>query len=250
MPITFAHPATILPIARLRRESGWLGGLVAGSVAPDILQTFAGHMDRLPHSVRGLVLLDAPAAVLLAWLAHKTIGARLRRLPGLESIRPITAFSWKWAAVAALAGGATHLGLDLFTHDESPLARTGFLSMPVGGPNWNPVTVAELLWYVASALGTAALVAWLGWRARLVPGSWRRFLSWPWILLGAAIAGPFLPVVRVMRRMYTPNPVEFIYRVTNLADEVRWSLFLSCALGFAVLHLVTPERPGEDPETT
>ncbi|HOX52279.1 MAG TPA: DUF4184 family protein, partial [Fibrobacteria bacterium] len=38
MTLTVAHPAIVLPLLRYRRESGWLGGLVAGSMAPDILQ--------------------------------------------------------------------------------------------------------------------------------------------------------------------------------------------------------------------
>lgn len=240
MSVTFAHPAAILPIARLRRESGWLGGLLAGSVAPDLVQGVYGYMDRFPHSIRGMVSIDAFVAVALAWLAHTLIVPRARRLPGLEDSKPGTAFSWIWAYLGAVLGGGSHIGLDLVTHPESPLASTGFLAIPISGPAWYEFTIANLLWFLSSVGGTAYLLGWLAMRYRRTCGDFKPLLSWRWIVLSLAILLPFLPVLRVTRHLWYHYPLlEFLLRLDDLSDWMKLSILASCILGLAIFFLVT-----------
>lgn len=242
MPITIAHPAFAIPLWRLRRESGWLVALWTGSVTPDILQTLYGPIDRSPHSLLGLVALDTPLAVALAWFAHYTITNRLRRMPGMESIRPSTPISWIWTPVAAFLAGGIHLLVDLFSHAESPLAQTGFLAVSLGGPEWSPFLVAHLLWYVGSVVGTLAIAVWLLLRAWKVPGSWRRFLCWKWIALVTVCLLPFVPLLHFLRLIYTPDLMEFVSRFRFLAIHVRIALAASAILGWSTLYAVTMGR--------
>lgn len=223
---------------------------MAGSVTPDILQSLFGPIDRSPHSFLGWIALDTPMAVLLTWFAHHTITPRLRRMPGLESIRPSTPFSWIWAPVAALLASGVHLVVDLFTHGESPLADTGILAISLGGPVWNPFLVSELLWYLGSILGTAAIIAWLAHRAWKVPGRWGRFVCWQWFVLLLFCSLPFVPILHFIRLIYTPDLIEFVSRFKYLANHVRMALFSSAFLGWIVLYVVTSFRnPNKSPES-
>lgn len=194
MPFTFAHPAAVLPVLNLRREAGWKAALVAGTLTPDLLRPLFSFHREITHSLWGWLLLDTPAAILLGWLIHRFLVPRLRRLPGLAASDPKSSAVRfvLWTAIAgAAAGGLTHLGWDLFTHDQSPFTRGGILDRELFLTPAGPFLVGQTLWYLNSALGLAALVGWALVKLHRTPGGLRILLSWSWARLVLLPALPF-----------------------------------------------------------
>jgi len=171
MPMTFAHPAAVLPLVDRRRGTGWNEALVFGALAPDLLRPLFVFQREATHSVPGLLLLDVPAAILMALVFHRFLASRLSRLPGIS--RPGAQrrrFRWDHALVAAVFGGATHLAWDLFTHDQAPLTSGGVFDRILFDTVAGPFRLGMLMWYLHSFLGVAAIAGW--WRIALLAGHW------------------------------------------------------------------------------
>jgi hypothetical protein len=172
MPFTLAHPAAALPLARPLGRFGVPSALVIGSLAPD-----AGYFLPLPvprggtHGLPSLVLFCLPVglaaylayhAVLkhpLAALAPRSVQARLAPVLGAPGALP--AAPWSGVLLSLLAGAATHLAWDSFTHfgtplvDAAPLLRARLFSV-LG----HPVFLVKLLQHLSTALGLALLAHW------------------------------------------------------------------------------------------
>lgn len=131
MPWTFAHPAAVLPLRRLRHfralRSWPFDALVAGSLAPDLGYYLAWPAAAtLAHVPAGLVLVDLPAglALLLAWrVLREPVAALLprRHRRAWRADRAAAsgargAGSAARDAAALVIGGATHLAWDAATH--------------------------------------------------------------------------------------------------------------------------------------
>lgn len=151
MPYPFAHPAAILPLARLRRAVP--SALAIGSVIPDAWYFVPGLVRADSHSFAGLVTFCLPAAAaaylvfhlllkqpLLA-LAPPRLAAKLARFaaPGLPRA--------PWLAVIAsmLAGAVTHVAWDALAHLD------------------------RVLQHASTLLGTVIVAAWLARTLRAAP---------------------------------------------------------------------------------
>ncbi|MCB5166771.1 DUF4184 family protein [Streptomyces bambusae] len=183
MPFTLSHAAAVLPgLRRSGRGRGLLvaSGLVAGSFAPDLAFFAASAVPgamafgTFTHSVTGVLTVDVLLAGVLAgvWLLVREPVVAL--LPGRwrgrvygvvrgevwrgRRVLPLAGAFW----VSAVAGAATHVVWDSFTHhdrwgtDAFPaLARTGW-----GGQPWfavlqygsSVVGLVVLGWFVGRAL--------------------------------------------------------------------------------------------------
>jgi len=243
MPFTLAHPAATLPFLRLSRINGWRSGLLWGSLSPDLIAVPLVFARSLSHSIPGLLLLDVPLALLLAWLWNAFGRNRFSRLPGLTF--PVSGgFSWRAAMLGALIGGASHLFWDVFTHDKLPafvpcsICSEKLFDTPAG-----PFVVGHLSWYLNSALGTAIVLVWLLLAALRSPGGAKAFLSPVWLRLLV------LPVLPILYFLVTAHPgVEHPLRDVFLSVilypyRVRVVVVLSAVLGFAVLAWETRPRP-------
>ncbi|MBD0258221.1 MAG: DUF4184 family protein, partial [Cytophagales bacterium] len=140
MPFTFSHPALVLPLRRLPRRWVSVTGLVVGSVAPDFEKYLKmNDGNAYSHSLTGMFFFDLPVALGLAFLFHAVV-----RNPLIDHLPPFfrwrldryKAFHWpgqlsRYGAVLAgsvLAGIASHLGWDAFTHrDGAAVAALPFL---------------------------------------------------------------------------------------------------------------------------
>lgn len=124
MPLTFAHPAAIVPLTRFGLP---LSALVVGSMSPDFLYYLRlaprGHFG---HTLPGLFLFCLPVGLAVLWLFHRWMKGPLlgllplqlqRRLAGIAQDDPLgSARGWLLSALAILSGAVTHIVWDAFTH--------------------------------------------------------------------------------------------------------------------------------------
>jgi hypothetical protein len=133
MPFTFTHPAAVLPLAYLPRKYGKyfsMTGLVIGSLAPDFEYFFRMEPKSvLSHTPEGLFLFCLPVGILLSFVFHDIIrDGLIDNLPLFLKSRffKMKQFDWNkyfakyWIIViiSILAGAASHVFWDSFTHGQ------------------------------------------------------------------------------------------------------------------------------------
>ena len=241
MPITFAHPAAVLPLVRRFGKGGWVACLLVGSMAPDLVQTF--WPTRLPHSLVGLFLLDTPAAFLLGWCLQALLRNRLPSLPGWKGEIPGT-LHIGWGVSGAFIGCSTHLAWDLFTHSDSvPVVR--FLMhhqevlSRIGFSESGPARFLQALWYLNSVLGLVSIAIFA--RAAIRPRM-ESFSRIPWKPFAIAGAIPFLPlVVEVPVRLIVGEGTP-LHRLVELSTTLRMDTLLSPILVLVVFLMLTDKK--------
>lgn len=204
MPLTFAHPALVLPLFR-----GPLvpAALVAGAMSPDVpyflratpvpvsAQSWYEPVfnGTTTHGWPGALVVAVPLALLLwlAWLLavrplRSVTGARGRADPVGPQAGPALL---AWAAASSALGVLTHLVWDSFTHtDGFVAARVPALQGEVVGD----LTWVRLLQHLSTVVGLAVTAAYL-WRRRhrtaLAEGSRRRTTVLLVVAAGVGVAG-------------------------------------------------------------
>ena len=171
MPFTLAHPAASVPFQRALGRYGSLGGLVIGSMAPDIAYFIPLGVARAQsHSLSGLFWFCLPAGV-LAFLAFYLVVAplvydaapnRIRAvLPARWGLGSLPASSAIAVAASLMLGAITHLIWDSFTHGNGAaveaLPGLATLLTSVGGYD---VFIYKVLQHGSSLLGMALLAWW------------------------------------------------------------------------------------------
>lgn len=211
VPLTFAHPAAVLPLRRVL----WVPGLVAGSLAPDVAYYLPVHESlRSTHSLTSLFTVDLlwAAVLLILWrvalapvLALSPAGLRGRVEPPGPMPRDVR--GGLTAIGSVITGAASHLVWDSFTHTGGPaVTHWPLLRSVVIGPH----RVYNVIGYVSSVAGLLILLvlALRWWRRTPTEHSGR----WPtlttavrgWIFAGVvagAIVGALIgltdPVAQV-----------------------------------------------------
>lgn len=250
MPWTFAHPAAVLPLQRLKLP---LTGLALGSIAPD-LGYYIGRFDwaTQAHSVTGLVTHCLPVTLLLAWLLVMLLPVWSAPLP--EPHRS----AWRQAArphfrpwpdllrmlLAVLLGAATHLLWDAATHYHGvfvqawPVLREPLLVL--GG---RAVAAYSVLQHGSTLLGASVLtIAYRRWLRRAMPASIstndpRPLRGWGALLLLTVLALAGGAMLSLRYAWPGINSESLLVRTTIHAT----TLF---ALGYAALAVGTWLRQG------
>ena len=260
MPLTFAHPAAVLPLMR-----GPLlpAALVAGALAPD-----------LPYFLRGLqVPVTAQswwepfvnATTTHGWPGAATIGLSTALLmflvinvcarPARWMVAPTSPTSpisrtpsrgaawWGWLVLSLILGVVTHVVWDSFTHSDGWVVQNvGFLNEDAAGS----LTWARLVQHLSTALGLAAVAVHV-WRRRerWVPatGEGRR-LPLRVVIVGLLAAGVGAVAVVVARG-----------GLASGAEHVLSSAAVGAGLGAAVVAVALSllwwiVRPDEDRRRT
>jgi hypothetical protein len=174
VPLTFAHPAAVWPLARLQLP---VSALVVGSVAPDFLYFLQlaprGHFG---HTFAGLFAFCLPVGLVVLVLFHLVVKRPLadllpvavqRRLAGpLDEATPRAPSWWGKAGIAVLIGAATHVGWDAFTHNGGwGVERLGVLREPT---RWGPAGYS-FAQHGSTMVGLSVLVLWIRSWWRRVP---------------------------------------------------------------------------------
>lgn len=127
MPFTFAHPAIVLPLYRLRQYFS-LTGLIIGSMSPDFEYFLRMRIiNHYGHEFSGLFSFNILTSIIVAFLFHHIIRNPLldnlpsflyQRLAGYKSFNWSIYFRQHYLLVifSILIGGLSHLFWDAFTH--------------------------------------------------------------------------------------------------------------------------------------
>ena len=158
MPITLAHPALVLPLAgRLP-----LAALVVGSMVPDVPVFIPGWgLYDVSHSLRGLVLVDLPLALLVLVVWHGVVRDALVDLAPAPvrnrhatRVRP-TRREWLLSVPAAVIGAASHIVWDAFTHQN----RWGVRAFELLQETQGPLPGFKWAQYLSGVLGMGVVLA-------------------------------------------------------------------------------------------
>jgi hypothetical protein len=179
VPLTFAHPAIVLPLRR------WFlfAALACGAMAPDILYFLpvSKAVDRrYGHVFPGLVTFSVPAAILL-WLLWRywLRDAVIALLPTEEQQKwkvnqqpfdPRSARAWLMVLVAVVIGIASHVFLDGFSHrDGWGTEHIGLLTETGVRVAHRDLAVYKVIQYFGSLVGLGILAGWYLWWSERVP---------------------------------------------------------------------------------
>lgn len=191
--------------------------MVMGSFAPDFeyFLNMAPH-GQFSHTLAGMFLFSLPAALVALWLFHRCVkplaaymaprGLRARLAPYLGPFRFAPGGRFLLVALSALAGIATHIVWDSFTHPGMPLvqhwaALRAMHAVPLLGVH----QTCRILQMISTVAGIAALCGWFArWyvRAEVVAlppePRWelRRVALWLGLPLGAAVCAALRVWVR------------------------------------------------------
>jgi hypothetical protein len=185
MPFTLAHPAAAIPLLRPLGRLGVLSALVVGSLMPDLPYFVPMALERgATHSLAGLLwfcvpvgllvyaifhaLIKAPCCEGLAALAPPPLAERLRKMSEARAVRSVG------VGVSVLAGAATHVVWDSFTHADGFLvAAWHVLATRLFSVGSYDVAVFKVLQHASSGIGLLVLGGALAnWIEPLGPFRW------------------------------------------------------------------------------
>ncbi|QEC78271.1 DUF4184 family protein [Mucilaginibacter ginsenosidivorax] len=170
MPLTFAHPAIILPLKHLPKRWYSLTGLIAGSMTPDFEYFIRMQVkSNYSHTLSGLFWFDVPLGILLSYVYLVLVrDGFIDNLPRFLNSRfskyqylplNISLLSVAVMACSVFIGSASHLFWDGFTHPKGyfvqhfpALTKT----MSLGG---HRVFIYKILQHGSTFIGFAAIAA-------------------------------------------------------------------------------------------
>lgn len=169
MPLTFAHPAIVLPVGRLFKRQLSLTGLVIGSMVPDFEYFFRMHLTSIySHTWPGLVWFDVPLAFILViiyelyikdpLITHlpRTLNRKFYWFRGYRS--HYTTAYFVAILISVGIGAASHLFWDNFTHPGGEfVSRFPYLKQVVRIHGYR-LYVFTVLQHISTAFGLLFIV--------------------------------------------------------------------------------------------
>jgi hypothetical protein len=203
-------------------------------MAPDLWFLLPGIATRnLSHGRYG-ILLDPPAALLLAWVAYRWILPRMSRMPGLESLDRREPFRWGIGYLGAVIGVATHLAWDQFTHSGSRLLSDPIFSDLVLFRHGSVRLELGLgIWYLNSLAGILILVLWIRHRLRKMPEGSRILLAPQWVAVALGFLIPMGFVMAWLGDSSLSGPGG-MRRMVHMGTEMRMAGFAAILCALAV----------------
>jgi hypothetical protein len=168
MPFTAAHPAIVLPFARIKNIP--LSVLVIGSITPDFEYFIKMKLTgRYSHTLEGIFLLDLPVAIVLCLLFHQLIKVPLiNNLPSYLKCRlmPLQQFNFVQhfknnflhVIIGLFIGIFSHIVWDSFTHAEEVfVVQSVWLSGPLFSA-YPSIPVFKVLQHISTLVGSSILI--------------------------------------------------------------------------------------------
>lgn len=234
MPFTLAHPAAVLPFLGRSRAQSWKASLVMGAMVPDLWFLLPGIATRQISHGRYGILVDPPAALLLAWIVVRWILPRLSHLPGLEPLDRNEPFLWGIGYLGAAIGVATHLVWDQFTHSGSLVLSDPIYSNTILFQHGSvKLELGMGIWYLNSLAGMLVLVLWIRHRLRKIPEGSRIFLSRQWIAVALGFLIPMGSVMAWLGDSSLSGPGG-MRRMVHMGTEMRMAGFAAILCALAV----------------
>ena len=219
MPYPFAHPAAVLPLARLMGPLAVPSALAIGSTLPDLWYFVPLASRDESHSIPALLWFCLPLGAAAYLLFHLVLKQPLVALisPRLGAFACAGLPRVPWYAVAAslVAGALTHIAWDALVH--SPDHR------------W--------LQHASTALGSAILAAWIWRKLRRaprptgIPGLSRRARACVALAALAAMALAALWTADISPALDRAT-LRYLLRTAGLAglEALAAALFFYCAI--------------------
>jgi hypothetical protein len=135
MPLTFSHPALVLPAKYLPERWVSMTGLIIGSVTPDFEYFLRMRVESIySHTWAGMFWFDLPLSVLLTFIYHSIIrNSFICNSPLFLKRRLSRYMNFNWTEyfwhniikvfICLLAGIATHIFWDAFTHPRGDFVK-------------------------------------------------------------------------------------------------------------------------------
>jgi hypothetical protein len=168
MPFTAAHPAIILPFARVKKIP--LSVLVIGSLTPDFEYFIKMKLTgRYSHTLEGMFLFDLPVAFILWLIFHQVIKKPLiKNLPVYFKGRLLSLKKFDFIAhmkanllyiiIGFLIGIFSHIVWDSFTHaKEVFVLRWDWLSQPLFS-DFPKLPAYKVLQHTSTLVGSIIIV--------------------------------------------------------------------------------------------
>jgi Domain of unknown function (DUF4184) len=257
MPFTISHAAVVLPFSRILARWRLLSAVVIGAMVPDFGLFFPWRMHRFEtHSAAALLTFCLPVGLVTYWMFQYLIKTPvLEAMPDRVYARwqpyssPANAASlrqWFWAACGVLAGAATHLVWDAFTHENARGVRMiPWLEEPVVDIGAHRVMGVRLLQDGSSLIGLVIVVAlvWYGFRrgrGQAVAGSrlLRPAERHAWVLAFVAAAIALSAAWLIWARFGEPR----LHSATAIANGIAVSALRGLASALLVTSLILDWR--------
>lgn len=173
MPLTFCHPAIVLPLKKLNPKWFSMTGLIIGSMSPD-LEYFTRMEIEATHShlFWGALYFDLPIALLYCFVFHLFVrNILINHLPNFlqERFHSFINFNWityfkiHWliVIVSIIVGTYSHLFWDAFTHEWGYFAKL----IPALQEVWFTVPIEvkgyKFLQHFSTFLGAIFIAIWI-----------------------------------------------------------------------------------------
>jgi hypothetical protein len=170
MPLTFSHPAIVLPATYLPKKYYSLSALIMGSMAPDFEYFIRMKgFSRYSHTWTGLFWFDVPLSIILLFIFHNLVrNTLIENLPFSLNVRLSAFDNFNWnkyfqeniivVFISLIVGIASHLVWDDFTHTGGYFVRViPFLNGDIRLFNHN-IPIADILQYGCSIVGGLVMI--------------------------------------------------------------------------------------------
>ena len=237
MPLTFCHPAIVLPLKKLKPNWFSMTGLIIGSMSPDLeyfsrMEILATHS----HLFLGVLYFDLPIALIYCFVFHLFVrNILINHLPDFfkERFAQFLNFDWinyfkkNWliVIVSIIIGAYSHLFWDAFTHEWGYFAKL----IPALQEVWftKPIEVKgyKFLQHFSTFLGAIFIAFWI-YKMPKEPILKTKFdyIFWLKIIL-------FTTIISTLRFVFFPIEIA----LGNLIVVVGMSGFLSLVI-FGILE--------------
>ena len=232
MPLTFCHPAIVLPLKKLKPNWFSMTGLIIGSMSPDLeyfsrMEILATHS----HLFLGVLYFDLPIALIYCFVFHLFVrNILINHLPDFfkERFAQFLNFDWinylkkHWiiVIVSIIIGAYSHLFWDAFTHEWGYFAKL----IPTLQEVWftKPIEVKgyKFLQHFSTFLGAIFIAFWI-YKMPKEPILKTKFdyIFWLKIIL-------FTTIISTLRFVFFPIEIA----LGNLIVVVGMSGFLSLVI--------------------